>query len=53
MLATTTSQIKSGFDNGKWDGQGITSSAAATDSQHDHALGVVLNNVNGSPLLNI
>ena len=49
-LATVTSQIKSAFDSGQWDGQGITSSAAATDPQHDHALGVVLNNINGSPL---
>ncbi len=49
-LAQVTNQIKSGFDGGKWDGQGITSSASAADPQHDHALGVILNNFNGSPI---
>jgi alpha-amylase len=49
-LAQVTDQIKSGFDNGKWDGQGITSSASATDPKGDHTLGVILNSFNGSPL---
>jgi fibronectin-binding autotransporter adhesin len=42
-LATITNQIKSGFANGAWNGPGIQSSAAANDSTHLTALGVILN----------
>jgi lysophospholipase L1-like esterase len=56
-LATITNQIKSGYANGTWGGLGglnavgITSSAAADDTTHLTALGVMQNNNgNGSPL---
>ena len=49
-LAQITSQIASGINGGKWNGQGIASSAAAADPLLDHALGVMLNSANGSPI---
>jgi hypothetical protein len=49
-LAQITNQIASGINGGKWNGQGITSSAAATDPMLDHALGVMLNSNSGSPI---
>jgi hypothetical protein len=42
-LAAVTDQVRQGFDyasGAKWDGQGITSSAAGSDSTHVHALGI-------------
>jgi hypothetical protein len=48
-LPTITSQIQSGLNkaaSGYWNGQGITSSAAATDATHLTALGVI-SNANG------
>jgi hypothetical protein len=43
-LPAITAEIARGYDNGAWAGQGITSSAAQSDSTHLTALGVILNN---------
>jgi CSLREA domain-containing protein len=45
-LATITSEVASGYNGpvGNWNGQGVTSSAAATDTKHLTAVGVELNN---------
>jgi hypothetical protein len=53
ILGTVTAQVAAGYDlaaGGSWAGTGITSSAAAEDSTHLSALGVVQNNQNGGPL---
>jgi autotransporter-associated beta strand protein len=43
-LATLTAQAAIGYNNGKWNGSGgITSTAAAGDPAHLHALGVIQN----------
>ncbi len=42
-LATVTSLIAKGYDGGNWLGDGITSSAAASDTTHLTALGAILN----------
>jgi autotransporter-associated beta strand protein len=47
-LAQITNQIKSGFAGGTWTGNGITSSAAAADTSHLTALGVILNSPDGT-----
>ena len=47
-LARVTNMLSQGFDNGKWDGLGIDSSSAASDSTHLHVLGVMLNNAGTS-----
>ncbi len=47
-LAQITNQVKSGFAGGTWRGNGITSSAAAADTSHLTALGVILNSVDGT-----
>ncbi len=39
-LSDVTSQVASGYDVGLWDGPGITSTAAATDTTHLTTLGV-------------
>jgi len=49
-LASITSLIHQGYNNGTWTGTGITSSIAANDNSHLTALGVILNNVSGSAL---
>jgi autotransporter-associated beta strand protein len=50
-LAQLTDQIKSGYNQGKWNGaSGIASSAAANDTTHLTALGVIQNS-NGSTVL--
>jgi autotransporter-associated beta strand protein len=52
-LATITNQIKSGFNasGGYWNGNGIISSAAASDPSKLTTVGVLLNNDgNGNPL---
>jgi len=47
-LATITNQVKQGYSNGTWNGsEGIVSSAAAADSAHLTALGVILNTADG------
>jgi hypothetical protein len=43
-LSKITSEIGTGYANGFWNGPGIASSAAATDTKHLTALGVILNN---------
>ena len=49
-VATLTSQVAGGYANGTWQGTGgITSSAAAADSTHLTALGVIQNSNTGSP----
>ncbi len=42
-LARLSNMVKQGFDNGKWDGLGITSSLGAADSSHLHAIGIIPN----------
>ncbi len=42
-LAAVTNQVKSGYAGGLWNGTGITSSAAAADSTHTTAIGVIIN----------
>jgi hypothetical protein len=49
-LSTITREIASGYNGGKWTGTGITSSSAATNSQHLNALGVIQNNQSGLAL---
>jgi autotransporter-associated beta strand protein len=54
-LATVTNQVAQGYNKGQWNGGGngsggIVSSAAAADSSHLTALGVISNNVSGSAL---
>jgi hypothetical protein len=53
-LSSVTALVKSGYANGTWTGNGITSSAAASDSSHLTALGVIVNSAdgtgNGTPL---
>ena len=48
-LPTLTDQVRSGFDGGDWLGQGIASSAAATDTTNLTALGVIQNSTDGTP----
>jgi hypothetical protein len=50
-LSDVTAQVRSGFNAGNWNGTtGITSSAAASDSTHLTAVGVIQNNQGGSPI---
>jgi fibronectin-binding autotransporter adhesin len=42
-IAQVTSMVASGYSNGKWTGEGIASRAAASDSTHLTALGVIVN----------
>jgi autotransporter-associated beta strand protein len=49
-LASVTAMVASGYHNGNWTGPGITSSAAANDSTHLTALGVIQNNESGEVL---
>jgi len=50
-LATITNQAAQGYSNGTWQNSGgITSSAAAADTTHLTAVGVIVNNVNGNAL---
>jgi hypothetical protein len=50
-LPAVTAQVASGYDNGLWNGNGITSSAARGDSTGLTAIGVILNNDGlGDPL---
>jgi fibronectin-binding autotransporter adhesin len=50
-LAQVTTMLASGFNSGNWNGQGIASSAAASNSSHVMSLGVILNdNGSGTPL---
>jgi subtilase family serine protease len=50
-LQTLTSELASGFNNGTWTGTGISSTAAALDTSHLTALGILLNsNGAGNPL---
>jgi hypothetical protein len=46
-IGTITSQVAGGYAGGTWRGAGITSSAAAADSNHLMAVGVIQNGVNG------
>jgi autotransporter-associated beta strand protein/probable HAF family extracellular repeat protein len=48
-LASVTNQVKQGYASGNWNSaSGITSSAAAANSSHLTALGVILNTINGT-----
>jgi hypothetical protein len=49
-LASTTALVASGFNGGTFDGSGITSSAAASDTSHLHTVGVISNNVSNAAL---
>ena len=53
-LATLTNQVAQGYNNGTWNntgsnGGGIVSTAAAADSRHLTALGVIQNSTTGLP----
>ena len=47
-LATIWNQVSSGYAGGNWNGSGITSTAAASDTTHLTALGVISNSTNGT-----
>jgi hypothetical protein len=48
-IVAITNQVRQGYSNGTWQGSGgITSVSAASDPAHLTALGVLLNNTNGS-----
>ncbi len=49
-LAAISALVGTGYNNGAWTGNGIHSSAAAADTTHLTALGVIQNNVNGTRL---
>ena len=50
-LTALTAQVSQGYDGGSWLGSaGITSSAAASDSTHLTAVGIIQNNQGGSPV---
>ncbi len=50
-LASVRALVTDGYDGGKWNGNGITSSTAASDTRHLTALGVIANdNGHGVPL---
>jgi uncharacterized repeat protein (TIGR03803 family) len=51
-LSTVDSLLQSAYDNGLWDGNGIFSSNAATNSAHLTSLAVIQNNQGGQPLFN-
>jgi hypothetical protein len=48
-ISSVNSLVKAGYANGTWTGNGISSAAAANDSTHLTALGVIQNSVDGSP----
>jgi endonuclease/exonuclease/phosphatase family metal-dependent hydrolase len=49
-LANLTNQIREGFNSGTWNGTaGITSTAAAANTGHLTALGIIQNSANGTP----
>jgi hypothetical protein len=50
-LAAVTALVKSGYNQGLWNGTGITSSTAAADTSHLTAIGVIQNSVNGQDAL--
>jgi hypothetical protein len=50
-LTTETALVHQGYNNGAWNGSnGIISSAAANDTAHLTAIGVIQNNQGGSPI---
>ena len=49
-LQAVTGLVASGFNTGTWSGPGLDSAAAAADSHHLTALGVIQNNQGGAPL---
>ena len=49
-LPSIAALVGSGYNNGAWNGNGIQSSAAAGDTTHLTALGVIANNVTGNRL---
>ncbi len=53
-LATILNQVKSGYANGRWNGSGIASSAAAANTTHLTAIGVISNDLgNGAALYSL
>jgi hypothetical protein len=50
-LTDLISQVRQGYNGGAWNGTtGITSSAAASDTTHLTAVGIIQNNQGGSPI---
>ena len=49
-LATLTGAIQSGYHNGAWNGSGIVSTAAASDTTHLTTLGIIINSNGAGPL---
>jgi T5SS/PEP-CTERM-associated repeat protein len=52
-LATVNGLLKQGYSNGSWTGTGIDSTAAAGDTRHLLAVGVIVNNAAGSPIYSL
>jgi len=52
-FAAVNQLVASGYADGQWNGAGINSSTAASDSTHLTALGVIQNNQGGSPVFSI
>ena len=51
-LASINAVVQQGFNGGKWNGSGIVSSTAASDSKHLTAVGVIQNNQSGTAIYN-
>jgi autotransporter-associated beta strand protein len=47
-LTTITNQLKQGYNNGNWNGAGISSLAAASDTRHLTAIGVMQETATGT-----
>ena len=47
-VGQVTAMVRTAYSNGTWTGPGITSTAAANDSTHLTALGVIYNSVDGT-----
>jgi hypothetical protein len=47
-ISTVTSEVATGYNGGQWNGNGVMSGAAASDSTHLTALGTIQNSVNGN-----
>ena len=51
-LASLNLLVQQGYNSGRWNGSGITSTAAAADTKHLTAIGVIQNNQGGSAIYN-
>ena len=51
-LASLNLLVQQGYNGGRWNGSGITSSTAAADTRHLTAIGVIQNNQGGTAIYN-